>query len=134
MDPTLRDRVKTRAHNRCEYCLLPQEHVSLTHHLEHIVARKHGGTDTLGNLALACHRCNLHKGSNLTGMDPATGKVVGLFHPRRHKWSAHFRFEAEQLLGRTAMGRATVQTLAMNDPRRLELRKALLGLEQPELR
>jgi 5-methylcytosine-specific restriction endonuclease McrA len=30
--------------------------------IEHIVARNHGGTDALENLALACARCNAQKG------------------------------------------------------------------------
>jgi hypothetical protein len=31
------------------------------------------------NLAPACHRCNLHKGPNLTGIDPETGASPGFF-------------------------------------------------------
>jgi len=30
--------------------------------VEHIVPRHHGGTDDVGNLALACFRCNNEKG------------------------------------------------------------------------
>ena len=30
--------------------------------LEHIVPKNHGGTDDLGNLAIACARCNSEKG------------------------------------------------------------------------
>jgi 5-methylcytosine-specific restriction endonuclease McrA len=30
----------------------------------------------LDNLALACHRCNLRKGPNLTGIDPMSGEMV----------------------------------------------------------
>src|SRR5437016_3905081 len=37
-------------------------------HVEHIVARQHGGSDTVENLALACPECNRHKGTNLTGI------------------------------------------------------------------
>ena len=70
MDVTTCDLVRRRAGNRCEYCLLPQAHSQLTHHIEHIVAKQHGGRDDIDNLALACHRCNLRKGPNLTGVDP----------------------------------------------------------------
>ncbi len=128
MDDAVRQRVRRRAQDRCEYCLLHQDFASLTHHIEHIVARKHGGTDEAKNLALACHRCNLHKGSNLTGIDPKTGKLSELFHPRRRRWTAHFRFEGVHIIGTTPIGRATVQTLGMNDPRRLELRAELGAL------
>ena len=36
----------------------------------------HGGTHDASNLALTCHRCNERKGTNLTGRDPHTGKIV----------------------------------------------------------
>jgi len=126
MDAATRELVRRRADNRCEYCLLRQVHCELTHHIEHIVARQHGGSDHVDNLALACHRCNLCKGSNLTGIDPASGEVVALFHPRRDQWIDHFQFTGVHIEGITAVGRATVQVLAMNDARRLQLRTELL--------
>ena len=52
-------------------------------HIEHIVARQHGGLSRLDNLALACWNCNLKKGPNLSGIDPTTGLVVALFNPRK---------------------------------------------------
>jgi len=55
MDAATRDFVRRRAAGRCEYCLLRQEHCDLAHHVEHIVAKQHGGSDDAGNLALACH-------------------------------------------------------------------------------
>jgi hypothetical protein len=127
MDAATRDLVRRRADDRCEYCLLPQEHSGLTHHIEHIVARQHGGSDAIENLALACQRCNLHKGPNLTGIDPTTGETAALFHPRRDQWNDHFEFEGMRVKGVTAMGRTTVAVLAMNDTRRIELRSELFG-------
>jgi hypothetical protein len=118
--------VRQRAKDRCEYCLLAEEWSQISHHIEHIVAKQHGGMDELANLALACHRCNLRKGPNLTGIDPLTGEVAPLFHPRLDHWSDHFRFENVQVEGITATGRATVQVLALNDARRLDLRMELL--------
>jgi 5-methylcytosine-specific restriction endonuclease McrA len=51
--------VRERALDRCEYCRLPQSaQLYVTFHVEHILARKHGGTDDPSNLALACERCN----------------------------------------------------------------------------
>ena len=132
MDAATRDFVRRRAAGRCEYCLLRQEHCDLTHHVEHIVAKQHGGSDDASNLALACHRCNLRKGPNLTAMDPVTREVVPLFHPRSNDWAEHFIVEGERIIGITAIGRATVQLLAMNDTRRLELRAQILSSgEQP---
>jgi 5-methylcytosine-specific restriction endonuclease McrA len=84
MNATLRALVRERARDRCEYCGLHQEDSPLALlHVEHIVPKAHGGSDDPGNLALACVDCNLHKGPNLTGIDPATGEVTALFHPRR---------------------------------------------------
>ena len=117
--------VRTRAGNRCEYCLLPQDGCSLTHHIEHIVPRQHEGSDDVGNLALACHRCNLRKGPNLTGIDPITGELVRLSDPRRDRWSDHFHFQEPVIQGVTAVGRTTVRLLAMNDTRRIERRELL---------
>jgi hypothetical protein len=125
MDATTRDLVRRRAANRCEYCLLRQEDTELVHHVEHIVARQHGGSDHPDNLALACHRCNLHKGPNLTGVDPLTGEVSRLFDPRSDIWAHHFVLRDVRIEGITASGRATVQVLGMNDARRLEIRRAV---------
>jgi hypothetical protein len=125
MDATTRDLVRRRAGERCEYCRLHQEHSQLLHHVEHIVAKQHGGSSGLDNLALACHRCNLHKGPNLTGIDPLTQQIVFLFHPRLNHWPEHFVFDGVLIAGITAIGRATVQVLAMNDARRLEVRNEI---------
>jgi len=38
MDAAARNLVRQPADNRCEYCLLRQEHSHLSHHIEHIVA------------------------------------------------------------------------------------------------
>ncbi|MFZ0962513.1 MAG: HNH endonuclease [Terriglobia bacterium] len=110
--------------------MLPQAYSELTHHVEHIVAKQHGGSDDADNLALACHRCNLRKGPNLTGVDPLSRELVPLFHPRRDQWAEHFLFRGVRIMGITPIGRATVHVLAMNDARRLELRSELLAHNQ----
>jgi hypothetical protein len=122
MDAATRDAVRRRAGHRCEYCLLRQEHSALAHHIEHIIAKQHGGRDDLDNLALACRRCNLQKGPNLVGIDPVSGSAVRLFHPRFDRWIEHFRFQGTNIEGLTPTGRASVSVLAMNDERRLDLR------------
>lgn len=86
--------------------------------------RAHGGGDELGNLALACIDCNLHKGTNLTGIDPETTRITTLFHPRRHRWREHFEWRGIYLIGRTAIGRATVRVLNMNSEEQLALRSS----------
>jgi hypothetical protein len=47
----------------------------------------------------------LHKGPNLTGIDPHTGQVAPLFHPRRDRWSEHFDFEGARIEGISGSGR-----------------------------
>jgi|SRR5262252_6657247 len=91
MGPKIKAQVRERAGNACEYCQLRQQDSPLAAlHIEHIIPRVHGGSDDIDNLALACVDCNLHKGTNLTGIDPETGTVTELFHPRNHNWNAHF--------------------------------------------
>src|ERR1035437_4617602 len=80
-----------------------------------------------GNLALACHRCNLCKGPNLTGFDRQSGRIVPLFPPRRDRWTEPFAWRGPRIEGLTAIGRATVLVLGMNDARRLDLRAELLA-------
>ena len=126
MNVELREAVRERAGGRCEYCHLAQRHQQFhPFHIEHIVARQHQGSDDFSNLALACHQCNLHKGTNLSGLDPDTNEMVRLFHPRRDVWSEHFRLEGIRIVGRTATGRTTAWLLQMNSEERLELRAVL---------
>lgn len=131
MDAATRTLVRKRAEDRCEYCRLPQSaQPFVTFHVEHIIARQHGGTDEPANLCLACERCNFHKGPNLASIDPDTGQVERLFDPRRQEWSRHFELRGPFILGRTPSGRATVAVLGMNEERRVELRAALIAQEE----
>lgn len=75
--------VRRRAGHGCEYCRIPQVAFRRPFHVEHVVARQHGGTTELDNLAFACWHCNLKKGPNLAGIDPETGQTVLLFNPRK---------------------------------------------------
>lgn len=130
MNEQLREEVRTRAAYRCEYCLIPESALHIAFHIEHIRARQHGGSDDLDNLALACDRCNLHKGPNLSSIDPESDLVVELYHPRRDAWDSHFQLCNADIAGRTPTGRATVRLLQMNATRRLRLRGRLLAENQ----
>jgi hypothetical protein len=117
--------VRERAGNRCEYCQLHQSDSPLAVlHIEHILPKKHGGSDEMDNLALACIDCNLHKGPNLAGIDPQTDELTELFHPRRQQWDAHFAWDGITIVGRTAIGCTTVRVLEMNSDDQLELRSS----------
>jgi 5-methylcytosine-specific restriction endonuclease McrA len=126
MEGALRSFVRDRAQHRCAYCRVHEDDDPFySFHLEHIIARQHGGGDEQDNLAWSCHHCNLHKGTNLTGIDPDTRQVVMLFHPRRDRWEDHFETRGPLILGRTERGRTTVRLLKMNAAARVELRSAL---------
>ena len=122
MDSRLRQSVRQRAAGRCEYCALRQEQEPLAFHVEHITPRSHGGKDALENLALACQHRNLHKGTNLSGLDPQTGELTRLFHPRLDNWNEHFTRQGGEIIGKSAIGRTSVRLLRMNEGGRRELR------------
>ncbi len=123
MDATTRNLVRERAGHRCEYCGLSQSAMPLAiFHVEHITAKQHGGSDDPNNLALSCHHCNLHKGPNLTDIDPETDQICVLFHPRRDSWPEHFAMSGIVIEGRTPIGRTTVRVLAMNSRDQLDAR------------
>ena len=127
MENATRLQVRDRANNRCEYCLTHQEDEPFfRYQVEHVIARQHGGNDELANLALACPHCNLHKGPNLSGIDPLDGNTVSLFHPRLQAWTDHFQMIGSLISGTTPTGRATTRVLNLNDPLRVEVRAEVL--------
>jgi hypothetical protein len=106
---------------------LPEAESLVPFEIEHIIPRKHRNRTVAGNLAWACIYCNGYKGSNLAGRDRATGKITRLYHPRQHKWSYHFRYQGGTLIGRTAIGRATIDVLQINRPYLVAIREALIA-------
>jgi hypothetical protein len=56
-----------------------------------------------------------------------TGKVTVLYHPRRHKWSYHLRYQGGTLIGRTAIGRTTIEVLQINRPYLVGIREVLIA-------
>lgn len=121
----LRSFVEQRAESRCEYCRLHSDDAFLSHEADHIIARKHGGKSTFENLAWACFLCNRYKGTDIASIDPDSGEVVPLFHPRQDRWAEHFRYEEGFIVPLTATGRATQRLLRFNRPESIELRLRL---------
>ncbi len=115
----LRRQVQERAYQCCEYCLVSQELSVSTHQVDHVIAEKHGGQTTLDNLALSCTACNRRKGSDIGSLDPDTGILIPLFHPRMPQWSDHFQLDGVHILGLTVEGRTTVTFLQLNAVDRL---------------
>lgn len=126
MRAVLRREIWRLAGQACEYCRLPQQFDPLPFQIDHIIAEQHGGLTVRENLSLSCLYCNKHKGPNIAGIDSQTRKLVRLFHPRRDKWSRHFRWDGPLLVGRTAVGRTTIAVLAINDSANVALRAALI--------
>jgi hypothetical protein len=54
-----------------------------------------------------------------------TGSIERLFDPRHQEWPDHFLFRGPVIVGLTAIGRATVEVLNMNERRRVQLRAEL---------
>ncbi len=121
----IRERVRSRAQNRCGYCLTRQEYSWGKLEIEHIIPMARGGSDSDDNLWLACRPCNLHKKAQIESEDPVTGKRVSLFNPYTQIWAEHFQWslDGSEIIGLTANGRATVLALQLNDVRHVALRK-----------
>lgn len=127
MDAALRELVRERAGNRCEYCRIHQDQDPFfTFPVDHIIARQHGGKTEAENLCLSCYRCNSHKGPNIASIDPDTKEMARLFHPRHDNWTEHFTWRRALIVGVTPIGRATVALLAINHPDYVLLRESLI--------
>lgn len=130
MSPTLSDelraRVRASAGNRCGYCRSPQHLVLGPLEIEHLTPTARGGSDDETNLWLACRMCNNFKIVQTHALDPVSGRRRRLFNPRTQRWARHFRWteDGTQVRGRTAMGRATVIALQLNNVIAVTVRQA----------
>lgn len=108
--------VQARATDRCEYCHAPQAVIGQAFHIDYIIPRSLNGHTSSSNLCFACPHCNLAKGDQTQAIDPRTRKKMRLFNPRTDEWDKHFQWNDDltTLLGKTAIGRATIQALDMN--------------------
>jgi hypothetical protein len=130
MAAALRNQIRQRAADRCEYCQLPQKCTILPHEVDHIRSDKLHGATTLQNGAWSCAQCNRAKGPNASGFDPLTDKLVRLFHPRKDRWDKHFAWDGPVLVGATRIGRATIDVLRINHADRVEHRQLLIAANQ----
>ncbi len=126
----LRRLVVERAFGLCEYCLIHQANAHFTFPIDHIISRKQGGGTMSANLALACLRCNVTKGTDPAAYIGHPPKLVRLYHPREDRWSDHFQLVGARITPLTDVGLATVQLLKLNTNDRLQLRRALVRAGQ----
>lgn len=85
--------------------------------IDHILPRAKDGSSAIDNLCYACSWCNSYKWSKTVGIDPQTKVETPLYNPRMQNWNEHFYWSEDGLsvIGLTPIGRATVETLRMNN-------------------
>jgi hypothetical protein len=127
-----RNLIKQRANNCCEYCKSQAKFSPDSFSIEHIIPRSKGGTSDLDNLAVACQGCNNFKYSHTQAIDPITGELAQIYHPRQQDWQDHFTWSRDltQMLGLTPIGRATIERLRLNREGVVNLRQALASIDQ----
>jgi hypothetical protein len=125
LPPDLRNRLLEADNHHCAYCYTAEANTGQPMTVDHIVPQAQGGETTFENLCFACRRCNEFKGSATSAQDPLTGETVTLFHPREQTWTDHFRWDESGtlLVGLTAVGRATVVALNMNNSVIVDVRR-----------
>lgn len=116
ISPRLRKQLVERARQRCSYCR-SSEAGGVPMAIDHVIPLVAGGMTDVNNLTLACYRCNEFKGGRTTAIDPQTGEPVPLFNPCLQDWHKHFCWSEDGLtiIGQTAIGRATLVALRLND-------------------
>lgn len=115
----LKEQVAKRANFRCEYCRCSDLAATQAHSADHVDPFSLGGETDFSNLAYVCQGCNGRKYNKQFVTDPISQRQVSIFNPRQNQWQDHFRWSNDKLkiIGITAIGRATVDTLALNRPR-----------------
>ena len=117
-----------RAGSRCEYCQSWMMYATQSFVFDHIIPISRGGQSTLENLALVCGGCNGHKYNKIDAPDPIDGSIASLYNPRQQIWPDHFSWDESyaHIIGITATGRATVESLKLNRPGLVNMRTVLL--------
>lgn len=120
----VREQVAARAGYRCEYCRTFSRLTGMPLVMDHILPKSAGGSDDPDNLAASCYRCNEFKGARTHTTDPANRELVPLFNPRKQVWREHFSWAngGTHIVGLTAIGRATVVALRLNNEYVVEAR------------
>lgn len=120
----LRLRVAAQARGRCGYCQTQEIVSGIPLTLEHLIPTARGGQDVEENLWLSCRLCNERKAILTHALDAETSTTVPLYNPRAQTWSEHFTWDETRarIVGLTAIGRATLNALGLNDELRVRAR------------
>jgi HNH endonuclease len=119
--------ITDRARGCCEYCWSQLKFSPDPFSVEHIIPLSKSGTYDLENLALACQGCNNRKYNHTEAIDPISGQLVPLYHPRQQSWSSHFMWSDDlvAMIGISPSGRATIVRLRLNREGVVNLRRLL---------
>ncbi len=118
-------KIRLIANNSCGYCLCRQEYVWNILEIDHIYPLAKGGKTSEENLWLICSTCNNAKYNKTEAFDSITEKTVPIFNPRTQNWNEHFSWSKNgtKIIGKTAVGRATINALHLNRERFIKIRK-----------
>jgi HNH endonuclease len=117
-------RVRETSRFRCGYCLILQRYSPMVFQLDHYIPLSIGGTNNEENLWLVCGNCNNAKSDKTEAFDSVTNSTVSIFNPRTQIWNEHFEMSKNgtQIIGKTPIGRGTVEALNLNDERVVAVR------------
>jgi hypothetical protein len=132
----LKKQVFHRSQGYCEYCKSPADFSTEPFSIEHIMPRIKQGTNDPENLAYSCIGCNVYKSDTTEWLDVVSQETTPLFNPRTMLWDEHFLWDESLtgLVGKTAIGRVTIETLRLNRKPLKNLRRALIAIgEHPPI-
>jgi hypothetical protein len=115
---------------RCAYGQTTEANTGQPLVVDHIIPEAQDRQTTFDNLCFACRRCNECQGPTTRREEPLTDEGVRIFHPRQHAWIDHFAWDAAgiRLLGLTAIGRATIIALDINNEVIVDARRRWVGV------
>lgn len=125
-----RRRVRDRAQDICEYCLIAEDDTFYGCEVDHVISEKHGGPTRDDNLALACMFCNRAKGSDVGSIHWESGAFVRFYNPRTDRWSDHFRLVESCIEPATVIGAVTARILDFNSVERVLERETLQAVHR----
>ena len=121
----LKIKIRQTARHRCGYCLLLQKYSPIVFQFDHYNPVSKGGTNDENNLWLACGNCNNAKSDHTECFDSVPETTVPIFNPRTQNWYEHFEWDETGtiIVGKTPVGRGTVELLKLNDERIVAVRR-----------
>ena len=115
-----RQLVGQRANFQCEYCLLNEKRSFIGFEVDHIISRKHRGSNDPNNLAYSCGDCNRNKGTDIASIDwNNNNQITRFYNPRLDLWAEHFCLSNTVIESLTSIGEVTITIFRFNDQIRL---------------